>query len=59
MFGKLLSAVTQIVTLPLDVAEAGLDVLDGRKGRLGDQPIVSDLRKMRDEVCEEMEDLDS
>lgn len=59
MLGNLLSTVTKIVTLPIDVAEVGLDVVTGGDGSRRElksiAPMPSDAR---DAVCEILEDLD-
>lgn len=60
MIGKLLSTVTKIATLPVDVAEVTLDVVtggDGSRQQMKDanMPMLSELR---DGICEVMEDID-
>ena len=59
MFGKLLSTVTKIATLPIDAAEIGFDMATGGDGSRRDMrdnlPMPSELR---DKICETMEDID-
>jgi len=62
MFGKLLSSAIKVVTLPLDAANAGMDMLCGGDGSKGsrnshDSPL-SALETLRDEVTEAAEDID-
>lgn len=61
MLGKILSTVTRTVTLPVDAANAALDVAcggDGSKKSRMENPATGDLERIRDEVAEDMEDID-
>jgi hypothetical protein len=59
MFGKLLSTVTKVASVPLDVAEIGLDVATGGNG---DRKELRDAlglpSDIRDKICEHIEDID-
>lgn len=62
MFGKLLSKVITVATLPLDAANAGMDILCGGSGSKGsrnsyDSPLAL-LEQLRDKVKESAEDVD-
>lgn len=62
MLGKLLSSAIKVVTLPLDAANAGMDMLCGGDGSKDsrnsyDSPL-SALETLRDEVTEAAEDID-
>jgi len=62
MFGSILSSVVKIATLPLDVADAGMDVLAGGDGskrsrRQNDSPLGM-LTEMRDGVTRAIEEID-
>lgn len=60
MLGKLLSTVTKVATLPLDVANITLDVAcggDGSKRSRSDSPLGG-LEDIRDQVAESMEEFD-
>lgn len=53
MFGSILSSVVKVATLPVDVVESVVSVAtDGANDDL------NVLSKVRDKVCEEIEDLD-
>lgn len=61
MIGKLLGTAIKVVTLPVDVAEATVDVLVGGDGskrsrRHGDINIVSEVR---DGIVEAVEEIDN
>jgi len=60
MFGTVLSSVIQIATLPVDAAESAVDVAFGGNGSKSskEQGDINMLSKIRDAVCEELEDLD-
>lgn len=64
MFGKLLSTVIKTVTLPVDAAAAGLDILAGgdgsKKSRTSDDAPnpAGMLEKLRDRVAESAEEID-
>lgn len=62
MLGKLISTLTKTVTLPLDAANAGLDLLSGgdgsKKSRTGDDTPLALLEKLRDRVAEAAEEID-
>ena len=59
--GKLLSGVLQVVTLPIDIVEIGMDMATGGSGskqsrKSADLPLLSNLR---DEVAKALEDIDN
>ena len=63
MFGSLIGGAIRLVTLPVDMAEAGMDVLAGGDGskrsrEMSDTPLRM-LAEMRDGVAKAAEDLDS
>ncbi|MFZ2279303.1 MAG: hypothetical protein WAW39_16035 [Prosthecobacter sp.] len=62
MFGKLLSTVINVVTLPLDAANAGMDILSGGNGskrsRNSDDSPLAALEQWRDQVSEAAEEID-
>jgi len=58
MFGKLLSEIVKVATLPIDVVESGLDVLIGGDGSK-DSKEASDMPRLgslRDGICDGIED---
>jgi len=60
MFGKLLSTVTKVVTLPIDIFETSIDFATGGDGsrdglKQADLPLLSELR---DSITDVMEKLD-
>lgn len=62
MFGKLLGTAIRVVTLPVDAANAGMDILAGGDGskrsrRADDNPLAM-LEQLRDRVAETAEELD-
>ena len=64
MIGKLLSAATKVATLPLDVVNAGADILvggDGTKASRQQNVEVSPLQQLeevRDEIADNFETMD-
>ncbi len=64
MFGKLLSSVIKVATLPLDVANAGMEILTGDSGskKQRTNPYtcspLGDLERLRDLAAEAAEDID-
>jgi len=63
MFGKLLSSAIKTVTLPIDAANAGVDLITGGDGskhsRMEDSPNPFQLaEKLRDAVADAAEDID-
>lgn len=60
MFGKLLSDVVKVITLPIDVTEITLDVLTGGDGSKEsfDQSGLPRPSEIRDKVCEKIEEID-
>jgi hypothetical protein len=59
MFGKLLSKAIKTATLPVDIAESGLDMLSGGDGseeskESSGMPRISEVR---DAVCEGIEEV--
>lgn len=65
MFGKLISGVIKTVTLPVDAASAGLDIITGgdgskrsrRNGEVFPNPFAL-IEEVRDRVCESAEEID-
>jgi len=55
MIGKLLSTVIKIATLPIDVAEIGMDVMTGDDGVRRDKSDLPCLSNPRDAVCKYLE----
>jgi hypothetical protein len=61
MLGKLFSAATQIVTIPLDVVNVGVDTLSGGTGDKHSRshtPILGPLENVRDNIAGTFERLD-
>ena len=62
MFGKLISSAIKIVTLPVDAANAGMDMLCGGNGskesRTQDPTPLALLENLRDRIAEAAEDAD-
>lgn len=63
MFGKILSTAVEVVTLPIDVADIGMDVLVGGDGskasrEQNDATPTRLLTDIRDGICETLEDID-
>lgn len=62
MFGKLLSTAIKVVTLPVDAASAGLDVLTGgdgsKRSRNDDCNPFGMIEQIRDRIAEAAEDID-
>jgi hypothetical protein len=61
MFGKLLGSAIRIVTLPIDAANAALDIAaggDGSKESRTEDSITGDLEKLRDKVAETADEID-
>jgi hypothetical protein len=62
MFGKLLSSAIKVVTLPVDAAAAGFDILAGGDGtkssRTDGANPVGMVEELRDRVAEAAEDID-
>ena len=61
MLGKLLSSAVQLVTIPVDIVEIGLDMATGGDGsrhglKQADLPLISELR---DAVAETLEKIDN
>ena len=57
MFGSLLSLGTKLVTLPVDLADVGLDIVSGGDGKNPDS-ILTSVRDVRDEVADSFKALD-
>lgn len=60
MIGKFLSGVIKVATIPIDIAETGLDLATGGDGsrkelKQADLPLISTLR---DEVTKAIEKID-
>lgn len=64
MFGKLLSSAIKVVTLPVDAANAAMDMATGGDGSKrsrtnpGDCTPLGELEKLRDQVADAAEDID-
>ncbi len=61
MFGNLLSSALRIVTLPIDVANAALDVAsggDGSKRSRKEIPLAGDIEKVRDAASDALKECD-
>jgi hypothetical protein len=62
MFGKLLSSTIKLVTLPIDAANAGMDILCGgdgsKRSRNGYDSPLSVVEKLRDHVAKSAEEAD-
>lgn len=64
MLGSLLSTVTKVVTLPLDVDNSTMDVMSGGSGSKAsrtnpnDLNPLGDLERIRDRVAETLEEID-
>lgn len=62
MFGKLLGTAIRVVSLPVDAANAGMDMLTGgdgtKRSRNADDNPLAMLEQLRDRVAETAEDLD-
>lgn len=57
MFGKLISNIIKVVTVPIDIAESAVDVVTGGDGskeskNLSDMPRLSELRDARIPKCQ-------
>ena len=63
MFGKLLGTAIRVATLPVDAANAGMDILTGGNGtkksrNFDDANPLSALELLRDRIAETAEELD-
>lgn len=62
MFGKFISSAIKVVTLPVDAANAGLDVLAGgdgsKRSRLSVPTPLSLVEEVRDAVADAAEEID-
>jgi hypothetical protein len=61
MLGSLLSAVTKVATLPLDLTNAVVGKVfegDMSKETRTSIPLTGDLEQLRDEVCDVMKEID-
>jgi hypothetical protein len=63
MFGKLLSSAIKVVTLPVDAANAAMDIAtggDGSKASRTNDPCspLADLENLRDRVADAAKDAD-
>lgn len=62
MFGKLLGTAIRVVTLPIDAANAGMDMMCGgsgtKKSRNFDANPLSMLETLRDRIAETAEEID-
>jgi hypothetical protein len=61
MFGELLSKTIRVVTLPVDAANIGIDLLCGGDGsknsRMDDTPLAL-LEELRDKIAETAKEID-
>lgn len=62
MIGKLLSKAVKIVTVPIDICEAGIDCMTGGDGKKESRKQQADelpcLSTPRDAICDVLESLD-
>ena len=62
MLGKLIGTAIRVVTLPLDAANAGMDILTGgdgsKRSRADDCNPLSGLEDLRDRVAETADEID-
>ena len=60
MFGKLLSTVIKVATIPVDIVETTIDVVAGGDGskRSIDQADIPRPSAIRDAICERIEEID-
>ena len=60
MFGKLFGAAVDLVTLPVDIVDVGVDLLSGgdgsKKSREGS--LISPLLEIRDDIADDLRNLD-
>lgn len=63
MFGNLLSSIIKTVTLPIDAANSGMDMLCGgdgsKRSRTRDDTPLAMLENLRDKISEAAEDINS
>jgi hypothetical protein len=66
MFGKLISSVIKVATLPVDAASASLDIITGgtgsKRSRKGSETFPNPfalIEEVRDRVCESAEAIDN
>ena len=60
MLGKLLSGIVKVATIPVDVTEIVLDVATGGDGsKQSRHDLDISPTKLRDSVCEALEDIDN
>lgn len=63
MIGNLIGAAIRVATLPIDAANAGMDILTGGEGdkrsRTEDWNPLGALEKLRDRVAETAEEIDN
>lgn len=62
MLGKLIGTAIRVVTLPVDAANAGMDIMCGGSGtkrsRMSDDSPLTMLEELRDRIAETAEDID-
>jgi hypothetical protein len=60
MFGSIISAAIKVVTVPIDIAEATVDVVSGGDGskQSRKQSDANILSEVRDGICNAIEDID-
>ncbi len=57
MIGKLISGAIRLVTLPIDIAESGMDILCGGDGSKESKQLGDNfLSEIRDGICDGIED---
>jgi hypothetical protein len=62
MLGKLIGTAIRVVTLPIDAANAGMDILNGgdgtKRSRRDDWNPLGGLEELRDRIAETAEEID-
>ena len=62
MIGNLLSKAVKVVTVPLDICDAGVDLMTGGDGSKSSRESLKDavpcLSSLRDAVCDVLDELD-
>lgn len=61
MFGKLLSSVIKVATLPVDAVNSAVDIAGGGSGSKSSReqiPLLGDIEKIRDRIADAAKDCD-